>query len=72
MDVQLVQIKYKAKTEVGEFSDALYYPLSAFIAGEITPEQIELDKAERIFNWIDSIKNPVVIEGMIEEAPIGE
>lgn len=57
-DQVFVQVRFEVDTEVGRYSDALYYTLQEY---ENTPEkEIQLDKQIRIDMWIDSFNNQTV------------
>ena len=53
------QIIFKVKTDYGEFTDALYVPISCPQISEIIQE--------RVYNFENSIKNPVVDEKIDNE-----
>lgn len=61
-ETRQIQIRFTEKTDVGEYSDALYFPLDAYNNGEITEEHIAAEKSNRITNWTEMIKNPPVVE----------
>lgn len=68
METRQIQIRFTEKTEKGEYSDALYFPLDAYNNGEIKEEDIALEKATRVANWVEMIKNPPVAE-VVEKTP---
>jgi hypothetical protein len=57
-DQILVQVRFKVQTEQGEYNDALYYPLDVYQS--MDKKVIEDEKAQRVSNWVQSIKNPPV------------
>lgn len=54
----MVQVRFKEKTEVGEYNDALYFTQAEYQA----KSQIEIDalKQARVNNWVNAVKNPPV------------
>lgn len=54
MDKIQVQVLFAEDTEFGTYTDALYYPFEDWPIDEKT---IEIEKATRIQNYIDTIKN---------------
>ena len=59
MDKIFVQVRInKMVPEIGhEYNDALYYPFEEW---PIKQEIIDAEKARRIANWIDIVKNPPI------------
>jgi len=55
-DQVMIQIRFKEKTEVGEFNDALYFDLSTY--GNMTQADVDALKQARVTNWVNSVKNP--------------
>lgn len=51
-----VQVRFRTPTEVGEYQDALYYPLSDY-AG-LGQAKIDDEKAARAASYVSAMKNP--------------
>lgn len=65
-DTVKVQVRYTVETEVGTFSDALYYALDEW--PNVTTEQMEAEKQRRASAWVTAIKSPAPDP---EDAPNG-
>jgi len=61
----MVQVNFQADTEFGQYSDAIYYTMVEWDA--LTDEQLEIDKKERVDNFVSSIKNSQ--QGEVVETP---
>ena len=57
-DTVMVQVKFTVKTEMGEFTDALYYSLANY--QNMPSSWIETEKQARVNNWINAVKNPPI------------
>ena len=51
-----VQVIFTQDTERGVYRDALYYPIDKYF--EVTKEDLEKVKNERVNNWLNLINNP--------------
>lgn len=54
-DTIRVQVRFTEKTECGDYSDALYYPIDKW---PVKQDNIDIAKSERVNNWLNIIKNP--------------
>ena len=53
-----IQIRIRENTEVGQFSDALYFTEDEF--NNLDPKDLELMVQERVNNWITAINTPSI------------
>ena len=56
MQTVMIQVRFKEKTEHGEFNDALYYTESEYAS--VTQKDIDKEKKKRVDAWVDIVKNP--------------
>lgn len=74
MDERFVQINYSETTEVGDFTDALYIPLSEY--SDMTEQDITDLKTARKTDWVAKVKearaNAETLSANIEDVPGSE
>ena len=57
-ETRQIQIRFTENTAHGAYSDALYFPLDAYLNGDIPEEQIILEKSNRVKNWETVLSTP--------------
>ena len=54
-----VQVKFKEQTEVGEYSDAIYYTMEEW--KKVKQSDIDVEKTKRKNNYIEKVKAPIPV-----------
>jgi hypothetical protein len=60
-----VQVQFSEDTEVGKYNDALYFTQEEY--EQLTQKQIDAIKKQRVDNWVNIIKTPVIQKEQTKE-----
>lgn len=62
----MAKVDFEYKTKYGTYSDTIFYPDD----NPMTDEQIEIEKQNRLNNWISIIENPIIIDTNVENTVV--